>query len=267
LFSIGYSSTPPTPDKVLAQNDIENDNESIGTKDLFNITKKPQSINNVDSESIATEALFNCAKIPERIDRIEEEGNDSTTDEDRDVNVPIYKSDMNCTLGIDTIGVGVETIGVETNVLEVNEVCVQISDNGINQTMDDDDSTLSYKGSNEDNDDDDNVSWEQNFEDNMFKEMFVDNEYACMSFQQLDIAIANYESNSGINLRIGRSDQSSRRVYNCVSHEHCTFQVSFGSRRRDSKIVVKNIILRISVNEDLMLVLVDANGKVGRSIC
>jgi hypothetical protein len=104
----------------------------------------------VDSESIATEVLFNFGKIPERIDRIEEEGEDSTIDEDRDINVPInvpiYKSDMNCTLGVETIGVGVETVGVETNVLEVNEVCVQISDRGINQTMDDKDITLSDKG-------------------------------------------------------------------------------------------------------------------------
>jgi hypothetical protein len=94
LFSIGYSSTLPNPDKVLAQNDIEHDNDlqdSISMKDLFHITNKPLSINNVDSESIATEVLFNCAKIPERIDQIEEEGDDSTTDED----VPMYMSDMN----------------------------------------------------------------------------------------------------------------------------------------------------------------------------
>jgi hypothetical protein len=106
--------------------------------------------------------------------------------------------------------------------------------------MDNEDSTtLSDNGSNDDDDDDDNGSWEQNFEDNMFNDMFVNTDYTCMGFQELDIAIAEYKSNSGISLRIGQSYRSSRRVYKCLSNENCTFQMSFGSRRRDSNIILK----------------------------
>jgi hypothetical protein len=74
--SIGYNSTPPTPDKVQAQKDddnLQNNDDLICTKVLFNIANKPPSTDNVGSESISTELLFNFAKIPERIEQIDEE--------------------------------------------------------------------------------------------------------------------------------------------------------------------------------------------------
>jgi hypothetical protein len=120
----------------------------------------------------------------------------------------------------------------DTGCIDCDTVC-------IDHTMDNESSTLSDNGSNEDRDDDDNGSCKQIFEDNMFKDIFVNTDYTCMGFQELDIANAEYESSSGISLRFGQSDRSSRRVYKCVSHESYTFQVSFGSRQWDSKIILK----------------------------
>jgi hypothetical protein len=54
------------------------------------------------------------------------------------------------------------------------------------------------------NDDDDDDTREQKFHDNEFEQLFVLNNYSFNHFQELEVAIAKYESNSGICLRIGR---------------------------------------------------------------
>jgi hypothetical protein len=85
---------------------------------------------------------------------------------------------------------------------------------------------------------------EMKFLDNDFKEDFILNSYSCGIFKVFHLAIADYKNKSDICLRIVCLDRSSRRVYKCITHEKWTFFVAFGSRRRDSRIVVEKYLIQ-----------------------
>lgn len=66
-------------------------------------------------------------------------------------------------------------------------------------------------------------------------------QYGCFqSFFEIDLAIKQYEDETGISLGVSRSKAGVYRVYVCKEHIGCDFWLRFGSRKRDGHFVLKS---------------------------
>ena len=98
------------------------------------------------------------------------------------------------------------------------------------------------------NDSDTKMSIEGKFEDaepevldELFTEMFFDEERTYNALTEIDQAIDAYEERSGFRLIISKS-AGSARTYKCGSHVDCRFRVKFGRIRGEDVIVLKKSV-------------------------
>jgi hypothetical protein len=78
--------------------------------------------------------------------------------------------------------------------------------------------------------------------DDIFNGFFIDNnDYQLKDLNDLTYRTRLYEEESGIKTKIAKSsDKTGSRRLECTSHKNCTFYASFGPRRGNKKLILKN---------------------------